>query len=94
MKCTNCNSNFNYTFLLSSQFKSKIECSKCGYSFDITLLSRIIFSILLVLPLPFFNTLFTSIIQGVVCYTIYLLVLILLNPFIIRIKDNSNTLSS
>lgn len=95
MKCSNCNSKFNYRLLLGAQFKSnKLECPNCGDLFVITLLSRIIFSLLLVVPFPFFNLLFSSLGQGIVIYTIYLIFIILISPFIIRIKTTSKTINS
>ncbi len=93
MYCSNCQFKFNYKNLFILHWKTffykKIECPNCGSEFATTPLSKLIFAVLAILPIFFLNILKLSLINVVILYPIYIVLLVAVSPLFLKIKQKN-----
>lgn len=94
IKCYQCNQVFSYKDILiilwkSSRYKDVI-CEKCGCVYKISYFTRILLSILIALPIFFFNFLESWGINIFLAYFLYIIILIVVSPIFAKFKLISN----
>lgn len=96
-KCIKCKENFSYIELLRSIWSlsgyKKIKCTNCNTEFKVSNISRLIMASLTSLPILLTSLLillqryiFNLGFNIVICYSLYVALIILLSPFIVRYK--------
>lgn len=89
-RCTKCGKRFDYLELLFSVWNFKgyelIECESCKASYKITTSSKYIIGFLIGGPLVF-SRFFFKIPGNSYIYIVYLIVLILISPLILRFRE-------
>lgn len=93
-KCNRCNSKFSYKELLNSflnfDYSESLECKKCKTKYKISIVSRIIFPIaLVIIPLSLIKSLDISGSIATIGYLIYALILFISAPVFIIYKLSS-----
>ncbi|MFJ5564335.1 TIGR04104 family putative zinc finger protein [Lysinibacillus xylanilyticus] len=87
-KCDKCNTQFKWSKIIKSIFLAyrPIQCNQCGTEHGIIFFSRIILSLLSVLPLCLFGSIISTQLSLSISYTVsimilYCVFLVLLFPF-------------
>lgn len=99
-KCENCGAKFKYTIIFKALFRAGelrknkiIQCRNCGTNYNFKIASRIIFNMLLILPMiimpfliPYFPILKGNLLIFIIGYLIYMIPVIILTPFIFKYR--------
>ncbi|WP_083446210.1 TIGR04104 family putative zinc finger protein [Viridibacillus arvi] len=95
-KCDKCNTQFKWSKIIKSLFLSyrPIQCNQCGTEHRIIFFSRIILSLLSVLPLWLFGFIISPQLSLSISYTfpiiiLYVVFLFLLFPFFSKYKSEN-----
>ncbi|MGG5461285.1 TIGR04104 family putative zinc finger protein [Clostridium sp. B9] len=90
MKCKKCGNKISHNDILRATFWNwkTISCKECGEKYKISLLSKIAFALLIILPVPFVfgGNLNIQFIEFIALMIFYYVILFLLNPFIIKLN--------
>jgi len=94
IKCYQCNEVFSYKDILiifwkSSKYKN-VVCENCGCVYKISYFTRILLSILIVLPIFFSNFLASLGINTFLFYFLYIIALIIISPIFLKFKLITN----
>lgn len=89
-KCKNCGMKFKYKNLLFVLFRpDSLKCRNCGAVHEMNFISRIIPSVLIILPIIMRNSikaLLPTMSLVYIAYLFYLIIIIIISPYIFRYK--------